>query len=223
MGRPALHSKIMSTERNFLPNGARREEITPSLNHHRGSPRRWTAVESALLFRHRAVAVGQRTERLRRRNRLHQLVEISRRLGLGGSLHLEQIHVVDVAAILADMTLAEQRILRGYFLHPGGDLLSIVRIRTSIARRKGNTSWQQQTSAAQTLRVRTASSAATLRHRNINSPQQCRRPLLPAPPFQTLHSSIIRSLLDSNLSRQQSVGAKKKHRTRIRMQQGETS
>lgn len=50
MGRPALHSKIMSTERNFLPNGARREEITPSLNHHRGSPQQWIAVESAYFF-----------------------------------------------------------------------------------------------------------------------------------------------------------------------------
>jgi hypothetical protein len=38
----------------------------------------------------------------------------------------------------------------------------------------------------------------------------------------TVHA-IIRSLLDSLLSGQQSVAANKKHRTRIRMHQGETS
>jgi hypothetical protein len=48
-------------------------------------------------------------------------------------------------------------------------------------------------------------------------------PVLAEFPLTSTAAAIIRSLLDSLKSGQQSVRANKKHRTRIRMHQGETS
>src|SRR5258707_13087959 len=58
----------------------------------------------------RAVAFLERTEGLRRRDGRFDVVEVARILGVGRLLHFEQIGVVDLAAVGADLALAEQRI-----------------------------------------------------------------------------------------------------------------
>src|SRR6266487_4376013 len=55
----------------------------------------------------RAAAFLERTERLRRRNGGTQIVQIPRTLRLFRLLHLEQIHVVDLAAVGPHRALAE--------------------------------------------------------------------------------------------------------------------
>src|SRR6185295_8315542 len=73
----------------------------------------------------RAAAILERTECLGRRNGGADIVEVARMLGVSGLLHLVQIRVVDLAAVLADRPLAEQRIVGRQFLHLGDDRLAV--------------------------------------------------------------------------------------------------
>src|SRR5882672_3353356 len=66
-----------------------------------------------------AAALFLGTERLIRRNRGADLVVVPGVLRLRRLLHLEQIRRVDLAPVLADAALAEQRIA-------GGDLLNLL-------------------------------------------------------------------------------------------------
>src|SRR4026207_1369636 len=71
------------------------------------------------LLDQRAAAVLLRPERLLRRAGGEDLVVVPRVLRLGGLLHLDEIRVVDLAAVGADAPLAEQRVVGGHLLHPG--------------------------------------------------------------------------------------------------------
>src|SRR5690349_22329987 len=68
-------------------------------------------------FHEGASTLAQGPERLVRGNRGAQLVVVVRALGLGRLLHLEEISVVDLAAVGADRALAEERVVRGQLLH----------------------------------------------------------------------------------------------------------
>src|SRR3954454_25220415 len=80
----------------------------------RGEPLARPFLKS-LAAHQRAARVLQRTECFRRRDRLNELVEVAGILRLGGLLHLEQIGVVNLAAVRLDRTLAEQRVVRRQF------------------------------------------------------------------------------------------------------------
>src|SRR6185503_9115380 len=72
-----------------------------------------------------ALAVLERTERLGCRDGGAQMIEVARILRLRRLLHLEQIRVVDLAAIGADGALAEQRVIGRHRLHLGDDRLAV--------------------------------------------------------------------------------------------------
>src|SRR5207245_1773133 len=70
-----------------------------------------------LLLHQWATATVDRTERLGCRIGGAELVQIPRTFRLGRLLHLEQIHRVDLSAILTDGALAEEGIIGGERLH----------------------------------------------------------------------------------------------------------
>src|SRR2546422_9198679 len=79
-----------------------------------------------LLLHERAVALVHRPERLLGRNRGAHLVVVPRALGLRRLLHLEQVDRMDLAAVGAHHTLAEDRIVGRQLLHLGDDLGAVV-------------------------------------------------------------------------------------------------
>src|SRR5580698_395468 len=72
------------------------------------------------------AAVFERTECFLRWNGAAQFVDVTRIFRFLGSFHLEQISRVNLAAVSADIALAEQRILGRYFLHLADDGLSVI-------------------------------------------------------------------------------------------------
>src|SRR5262245_13562030 len=70
-----------------------------------------------MLLDERALAFIERAERLIRGDRGAELVVVPRTLALLRFLHLEQIHVMDLAPVLADAALAEQLVVRRHRLH----------------------------------------------------------------------------------------------------------
>src|SRR4029453_7387475 len=86
-----------------------------------GAPMSWR-----LLLHHRTVALIDGTERLARRNRRAQLVQVPWPLRLGRLLHLEEVHRVKLAAVLADAAFAEQGIVGGQRLHLRDHLGAVV-------------------------------------------------------------------------------------------------
>src|SRR5687768_1678956 len=81
---------------------------------------------SLLARRHqRAVPLVDRAERVFGVDLRPQLVEVPRTLRFGRPLHLEQIGVMDLAPVLADLALAEQRIVGGRLLHLGDYRLAV--------------------------------------------------------------------------------------------------
>ena len=74
-------------------------------------------------FDERAAAVLHRTESLRRRGRRDGLVIVPRTFRLVRRLDAEQVGIVDLAAVGADFTLTEERIVGRHFLHLGDDVL----------------------------------------------------------------------------------------------------
>src|ERR1700722_16144458 len=84
-------------------------------------PRRSPVVTSG--FDEGAMAVGQRAERLVARRRSHQLIVVPRTFAFRRLLYLEQVRRNQVAAILADLGLAEAIVLDWHRLHAvdGGD------------------------------------------------------------------------------------------------------
>src|SRR5690606_7615066 len=66
----------------------------------------------------------QRTEGLLRRDRPNELVVIPRSLGFRRLLDLEEVHVVHLATVDADATLADERIVGRHFLHLCVDLVA---------------------------------------------------------------------------------------------------
>src|SRR5207344_3309868 len=65
----------------------------------------------------RAVALVQRPERLFRWNVRNDLEVVPVTLRLPGRFHLQEIHRVDLAAVLADPSFAEQRIVGSHRFH----------------------------------------------------------------------------------------------------------
>src|SRR5205809_8076347 len=88
--------------------------------------RRQRAGGPLLLLYQRTGALRKRPEGLLSGGRSDQLVIVPRSLGFGRLLDLEQIGWVDLAAILADRALAEQRIVGRHFLHFRDDLCAIM-------------------------------------------------------------------------------------------------
>src|SRR3989440_9171183 len=80
---------------------------------------------TALAPRQRALAVLQGTECFGRRDGGADMIEVARILRLFRLLHLEQIGIVDLAAIGADGALAEQRIVGRHGLHLGSHRLAV--------------------------------------------------------------------------------------------------
>src|SRR5262245_10743877 len=67
----------------------------------------------------RTAALSEGPERLRGRDRRAQLVVVPGMLRLVGPLHLEQMHVVNLAAVGTNAALTEQRVVRRHVLHLG--------------------------------------------------------------------------------------------------------
>src|SRR5882672_7043071 len=65
----------------------------------------------------RAVAFAHRAERLLRRDGRDHLVVVPVALRFLGRFHLQQIHRVELASVLADATLAEERVVGRHGLH----------------------------------------------------------------------------------------------------------
>src|SRR5262249_12078926 len=80
---------------------------------------------SFVLLDERAAAFLLRPERLLGGGGAAQLVVVPRTLRFGGFLDLEQIHVVDLAPVLAYAALAEGCVVRGQLLHLGDDLVAV--------------------------------------------------------------------------------------------------
>src|SRR5439155_12229963 len=98
-----------------------------SLGKRRTKTRRHRAGgQPLLLLYQRTGALRKRPEGLLSGGRSDQLVIVPRSLGFGRLLDLEQIGWVDLAAILADRALAEQRIVGRHFLHFRDDLWAIM-------------------------------------------------------------------------------------------------
>src|SRR5439155_13914319 len=81
------------------------------------SPGMTSSLKYTSLLHQRASPIGYRPERLLGGNRRNQLVIIIRIFRLLRLLHLEQIHRVDDAAVLADGDVAEQLVLALEFFH----------------------------------------------------------------------------------------------------------
>src|SRR5258706_13835510 len=93
-----------------------------------GLPKKSTAVLRAIaqLLDERAAAVGHRPERLVGRDRRTDLVVVVRALRLGRLLHLHEVRVVDLAAVGADRSLAEERVIGRHLLHLCDHLRAVV-------------------------------------------------------------------------------------------------
>src|SRR5262249_10610808 len=74
----------------------------------------------------RTIAILQRPERLIGGNRRAGLVQIPFALRFGRLLHLEEIRRMDLAAVGAHRSLAEERIVGRHLLHLGDDLGAVV-------------------------------------------------------------------------------------------------
>src|SRR5215211_4401648 len=74
------------------------------------------------LFHKLAAAFRKRPECLGRGDRREELVVVPGPLRFVRLLDLEEVHVVGDATIVTHLALAEQRIVRGHFLHFGYDL-----------------------------------------------------------------------------------------------------
>src|SRR5580765_1688361 len=70
-----------------------------------------------LLLHQGAIPLIDRPERLGGGNGRAQLVVVPRRLGLRRLLHLEEVHVVDLAPVRPDRPLPEQRVVGRRLLH----------------------------------------------------------------------------------------------------------
>src|SRR5438067_1370258 len=77
-------------------------------------------------FDQRAAALLLRTEGFFGRDGGEDVVVVPRSLGLGRLLYLDEISVVDLAAVGADAALAEERVLRRHLLHLGDHLGGVV-------------------------------------------------------------------------------------------------
>src|ERR1700687_6096588 len=64
----------------------------------------------------RATALLERTERLRRRNSGAKLCEISRVFGFFRIFYFEEVDIVNLASVLADLTVPEQGIIGPHLL-----------------------------------------------------------------------------------------------------------
>src|SRR5262245_9218588 len=83
----------------------------------RGAWVRWLLPAPASAADQRTAALSEGPERLRGRDRRAQLVVVPGMLRLVGPLHLEQIHVVNFAAVGTNAALTEQRVVRRHVLH----------------------------------------------------------------------------------------------------------
>ena len=81
----------------------------------------------SLLLHQGAIPLIDRPERLGGGDGGAQLVVVPRRLGLRRLLHLEEVHVVDLAAVRPDRTLPEQRVVGRRLLHLCDHLGPVVR------------------------------------------------------------------------------------------------
>src|SRR5262245_66398524 len=87
---------------------------------------RWFALPApASAADRRTAALTEGPERLRGRDRRAQLVVVPGVLRLVGPLHLEQIHVVNLAAVGTNAALAEQCVVRRHVLHLGNHRLAV--------------------------------------------------------------------------------------------------
>src|SRR5262245_39654110 len=85
----------------------------------------------ALLLDERTATLVQGPKRLGRRDGRPQLVEVPRTTRLGGFLHLEEIHGMDLPAILTNAALPEERVVGGHRLHlrdHGGSVIALERL-----------------------------------------------------------------------------------------------
>src|SRR5262245_4211418 len=87
---------------------------------------RWFALPApASAADQRTASLTEGPERFRGRDRRAQLVVVPGMLRLVGPLHLEQIHVVNFAAVGTNAALAEQWVVRRHVLHLGNHRLTV--------------------------------------------------------------------------------------------------
>jgi hypothetical protein len=82
-----------------------------------------------LLLDERALALGERPERLVARDRPEDLEVVPGRLGLLGRLDLHEVHVVDHPAVLADLSVLGEEVVDRRRLHLRDNRLGLVGLR----------------------------------------------------------------------------------------------
>src|SRR5215211_7751302 len=81
----------------------------------------------SLLARERTASLVQRAKCLIGRDRGHQLVDVPRIFRFTRRLHLEQVHGMQLPAVLSNSPLAEKRVIGRHPLHGVHDRLAIIR------------------------------------------------------------------------------------------------